>query len=862
MPLHAPHLTLHSPAAATDPGRNRLWRAALPELLAELGTTPAGLGNEEARRRLLQFGPNDAAAERRRPFWLRLIGRLANPLVVMLLVASALSAAAGDVASFVIVAVIVLFSMLLDFFQESRAANAVETLRRSVAVSAAVRRDGQATTLPVDRLVPGDVIALSAGDLVPADCRLLEAKDLFVNQALLTGEPYPVEKQATGGAGGTATAAFTDAANALFAGTSVISGTATALVVHTGGATALGALASNLAQKPPATDFELGVRHFGMLVLRIAVAMVLFVLVVNIAFDRPVLDSLLFALALAVGLTPELLPMVTTVTLARAALELAKRKVIVKRLAAIHDLGAIDVLCTDKTGTLTEARIDLVRCIDGFGTESARAFLLAAVNSRCESGFKSPLDAAILAAKPPASAAEWRKLDEAPFDFERRRVSILAEHDGERRLIVKGAPEEILKLSNRAVAADGTTLDLDAATRARIAATFTALSRDGQRALGIASRIVPPDHLSASTADESELVFDGFAVFLDPPKSSAGETIRALSAGGVAVKVLTGDNEQVARHVFAELDLPVTGCIDGDALNHLSQEALLARLPQVNLLCRLNPQQKLRCLLALKRLGHVVGYLGDGINDAPALHAADVGISVDGAADVARAAADLILLEHDLSVLREGVLYGRRTVRNVAKYVLMGSSSNFGNMLSMALAAVLLPFLPMLPVQVLLNNLIYDLSQTALPFDEVDPEATERPARWDNHLVARFMLVFGPLSSVFDLLTFYTLFVLFAAGEALFQTGWFVESLATQILVVFAIRTRRPLLKSRPHAAVTATALGLSALALVLPYTPVGAWFGLVPLPALFFAFLAAAVAAYLILVEIAKRWFYRRFRA
>ncbi len=860
MALTVPKESHHRPTAATDPGRDRLWRAGLAELLAALETTPAGLASNEAQRRLQQYGPNDAAEERRRPGWLRLIGRLANPLVVMLLVASALSAAAGDVASFVIVAVIVLFSMLLDFLQESRAANAVETLRRSVAVSAAVRRDGQATTLAVDRLVPGDVIALTAGDLVPADCRLIEARDLFVNQALLTGEPYPVEKQANGG-GTAATAAFTDAANALFAGTSVISGTATALVLDTGRATALGTLASNLAQKPPATAFELGVRHFGMLVLRIAVAMVLFVLVVNIAFDRPVLDSLLFALALAVGLTPELLPMVTTVTLARAALELAKRKVIVKRLAAIHDLGAIDVLCTDKTGTLTEARIDLVRCIDGFGAESARAFLLAAVNSRCESGFKSPLDAAILAARPPASVADWRKLDEAPFDFERRRVSILAEHDGERRLIVKGAPEEILKLSSQAVTADGTTIDLDADARAKIAATFTALSRDGQRALAIASRVVPPDHLSASTADESELVFEGFAVFLDPPKASAGETIRALSAGGVAVKVLTGDNEEVARHVFAELDIPVTGCIDGDALNHLSQEALLARLPQVNLLCRLNPQQKLRCLLALKRLGHVVGYMGDGINDAPALHAADVGISVDGAADVARAAADLILLEHDLSVLREGVLYGRRTVRNVAKYVLMGSSSNFGNMLSMALAAVLLPFLPMLPVQVLLNNLIYDLSQTVLPFDEVDPEATDRPARWDNHLVARFMLVFGPLSSIFDLITFYTLFVLFSAGAALFQTGWFVESLATQILVVFAIRTRRPLLKSRPHVVVTWTALGLSALALLLPYTPVGAWFGLVPLPALFFAYLAAAVAAYLVLVEIAKRWFYRRFR-
>ncbi|HVZ02716.1 MAG TPA: magnesium-translocating P-type ATPase [Dongiaceae bacterium] len=843
---------------------DRLWRAPVADLLAELKATPAGLTGDEAARRLEQYGPNEAATEKKRPGWLRLLSRLGNPLVIILLVASALSAAAGDVASFVIVVAIVLFSMLLDFVQENRAENAVEALRRSVAVDAAARRGGTRVSLAVDRLVPGDVIELVAGDLVPADCRLIESKDLFVNQALLTGEPYPVEKQASDGS--EAGAGFAGAVNALFAGTSVISGTGTALVVGTGRATALGALASSLAAKPPATAFEIGVRRFGMLVLRIAVLMVLFVLVVNIAFQRPLLESLLFALALAVGLTPELLPMVLTVTLARSAIELAKRKVIVKRLAAIHDIGAMDMLCTDKTGTLTEARIDLVKCIDGFGAESATAFLYAAINSRCESGMKSPLDAAILKAHPPAAIQHWRKIDEAPFDFERRRVSILAERDGaapdERRLIVKGAPEELLKLSTRVLTAEGGEQDLDDQARDRIARTFAELSTQGQRALGIASRVVPLDHLSASTKDETDLTFIGFAVFLDPPKESAGPIITALSQGGVAVKVLTGDNEQVARHVFGELGLAVTGCISGEELNHLGQDALLARLPEVNLFCRLNPQQKLRVLTGLKRLGHVVGYMGDGINDAPALHAADIGISVDGAADVARAAADLILLEHDLSVVRQAVLYGRRTVRNVAKYVLMGSSSNFGNMLSMALAAVLLPFLPMQPIQVLLNNLIYDLSQTALPFDEVDEEATARPAQWDNRLVARFMLVFGPLSSIFDLITFYALYVLLSAGETLFQTGWFVESLATQLLVVFAIRTRRPLFRSRPHALLLLAAFGLTALALALPFTPVGAWFGLVPLPPLFFAYLAAAVVAYLALVEWAKRWFYRRFAA
>jgi Mg2+-importing ATPase len=852
-----------APPSRPDPTQDTLWRTPLPELYHKLTAGPDGLTTTEAAARLERHGPNDAATVRKRPTWIRLLSRLTNPLVVILLVASALSAAAGDTASFVIVVCIVCFSMLLDFLQEARAENAVAALRRAVAVQASVRRDGSPISLPVEALVPGDVVLLAAGDLVPADCRLIEAKDLFVNQALLTGEPYPVEKAA--GAGGSE-AGFAAASNALFAGTSVISGTATALVVETGHGTALGALASSLAEKAPATAFEIGVRRFGMLVLRIAVLMVLFVLVVNIAFQRPLLESLLFALALAVGLTPELLPMVTTVTLARSALELARRKVIVKRLAAIHDIGAMDVLCTDKTGTLTEARIDLVQCIDGFGADSARAFLLAAVNSRCESGMKSPLDEAILKAPAPvgvtADAAAWEKIDEAPFDFERRRVSILAQHGTERRLIVKGAPEEVLRLSRRYETSAGQEADIDEEIRARITETFTRLSRDGERALGIASRLVPADHASASTADETDLVFAGFAVFLDPPKASAGETIRTLQEGGVAVKVLTGDNEQVARHVFAELGLSVTGCITGETMNGLSQEALLAQLPNVNLLCRLNPQQKLRALTALKRLGHVVGYMGDGINDAPALHAADIGISVDGAADVARAAADLILLEHDLSVVRQAVLHGRRTVRNVAKYVLMSSSSNFGNMLSMALAALLLPFLPMLPIQVLLNNLIYDLSQTAIPFDTVDPEATARPALWDNHLVARFMLVFGPLSSVFDLLTFLALFSLFGASEPQFQTGWFVESLATQILVVFAIRTRRRLFQSRPHALLVMTALSLTALALALPFTPVGGWFGFVALPPLFFGYLATAIAAYLALVEWAKVWFYRRFAA
>jgi Mg2+-importing ATPase len=594
-----------------------------------------------------------------------------------------------------------------------------------------------------------------------------------------------------------------------------------------------------------------------MLIMRFTVLMVLFVLVVNIFFHRPVLESLMFALALAVGLTPELLPMIVTVTLARSAMELSKRKVIVKRLSAIHDLGAMNVLCTDKTGTLTEASIKLVRTIDGRGAECERAFAYAYINSKFESGMKSPLDDAILSARP-FDMNGWKKIDEVPFDFERRRISVLVEHGATRRLIVKGAPEDLLRLSARYEDTNGAEQTLDDGTRRIFQATLDALGAQGLRALGIATRIADASRSTAAIGDEADLVFSGFAVFIDPPKASAGATIKTMAAAGIAVKVLTGDNELVTRHVFGEIGVPVTGVLTGDALTHLSDEALLGQLPNVNLFCRINPQQKHRILLAFKRLGNVVGFMGDGINDAPALHAADVGISVDGAADVARAAADMILLEHDLSVVCGGVIDGRRAVQNVSKYVLMGSSSNFGNMFSMAGAALFLPFLPMLPIQILLNNLLYDVSEIAIPFDHVDPEATIHPVRWDIKLIERFMLVFGPVSSLFDFLTFYALLALFGAGPALFQTGWFIESITTQVFVVFAIRTRRPFFRSRPHWFLVAMALGVVAVAIVVPLLPIGRWFGFVVPPPLFFAYLVAAIAGYLALVEIVKGFFYR----
>ena len=839
----------------SEQDRPEIWNPPLRDILAALHATPEGLATAEAERRLRRYGANDALARRRAPAWLRFLARFGNPLILILLFASALSAATGDATSFAIVAAIVLLSVVLDFVQEMRAENAVEALRRSVALRSRVLRDGAEQDVPTDRLVPGDVVRLAAGDIVPADCRLIAARDLFVNQALLTGEPYPAEKHAGDLPAPAAGAA--EAANAIFMGSSVISGTAQALVCRTGRASALGGLAGALAAQRPPDAFERGVRRFGLLILRLTILLVLFVLAVNALFDRPWLESLMFALALAVGLTPELLPMVVTVTLSRGALRLAKQRVIVKRLAAIHDLGAMEVLCTDKTGTLTEAKIRLARHIDARGEESERVFLLAYLNSAFESGIRSPLDEAILE-HGKIDLTGWRKLDEVPFDFERRRVSVLAADGEQRLLVVKGAPEDILRLSTAYEPAPGEVRPLDAAARQMLLDRFARLGEEGYRALGIALRPVGPDHATAAVGDEAELTFAGFAVFLDPPKESAAAAIRALAAAGVAVKILTGDNERVTRHVCAELGLPVAGVLTGADLARMSDEALLARLPSVNLFCRVTPQQKRRVLLALKRLGLVTGFLGDGVNDASALHAADVGISVDSAADVAKEAADLVLLEHDLAVVQDGVIEGRRTVENVTKYILMGSSSNFGNMFSMAGAALFLPFLPMRPIQVLLNNLLYDLSEIGVPLDRVDREALAKPARWNLRLIERFMLTLGPVSSLFDFLTFYVLLHLFAADEALFQTGWFVESLATQVLVIFVIRTRGSALRSRPHPVLAALSLGVVAAGVALPLTPAGAWFGFVPPPPAYYAFLIAAVAAYLALVEIVKRLFYR----
>lgn len=829
----------------------RFWQSPI-ETLPGPRPWSRGLTRAEASERYEKFGPNDVLAERARPLWRAVVDRFSNPLILILLFASALSAWTGDVLSFAIIVAIVLLSVVLDVVQQRRAENAVDALRRSVGLKATVVRDGTEAELPVERLVPGDVVRLSAGDIVPADCRLLEAASLYVNQSLLTGEPYPVAKDAAT----TATSGSpAEALNAVFAGTSVISGSATALVCETGRRTELGAVARSLTARRPRDAFERGIQDFGLLMMRLTIFLVLFVLAANTLFDRPWLESLIFALALAVGLTPELLPMVFTVTLANGARRLAERRVIVKRLASIHDLGAMDVLCTDKTGTLTQADVAVAHHVDAEGTPSARVFELAYLNSTLASGIASPLDRAVVAHENLPDSG-WSKVDECPFDFERRRVSVLLEKNGDRLLVVKGAPEDILSLSTRLEHANGATGPMDEAWARRLTGEFERLGEDGYRVLAVAVRNLGPSERDARAA-ERDLTFAGFLAFVDPPKPDAANAIRELKKAGVTVKILTGDNERITQHICRELDIEVTGLLTGTEIDGLSDEALRARLPSTTIFCRVLPQQKARILASLKHAGHVAGFLGDGINDASALNVADVGISVDTAADVAKEAADMVLLDRNLDVVLEGVREGRRTVENVTKYILMGSSSNLGNMVSMAGAALFLPFLPMLPTQVLLNNLLYDLSEVGVPFDRVDPETVSRPIRWDLGLIKRVMLILGPLSSLFDFFTFWALLTLFGGNEQIFQSGWFVESLATQTLVVLVIRTHRRPWKSRPHILLASLSIGVALAGVLIPFTPLGTLFGLVPLPPLFYALLVATVAVYLASVEFVKRAIY-----
>ncbi|WP_045835364.1 magnesium-translocating P-type ATPase [Hyphomicrobium sp. 99] len=828
--------------------RPRFWTSRNDDILRALGARPEGLTSAEAEERLARYGANIAVASVRRSLVLKIVRRLAEPLIAILLIAGAISGAIGDWQSFAIIVVIVLFSVTLDMVQEQKAETAVDALKRSVAVRASVRRDGRALELPVADIVPGDVIELHAGDFVPADGIVIESRAALANEAVLTGEPYPVEKR-IGPCEGISPA---DAFNALFGGTSLVGGEAVMLVVATGGATRFGAIAASIQAQAAPTAFEHGVHALGMLILRLTGFLVLFVLLTQLVHHALSLESFLFAVALAVGLTPELLPMVMTVTLSRGAMRMAERKVVVKRLSAIHDLGAMDILCTDKTGTLTEAKIAHAGSFGIDGVENNRVTELAQLNSHFASGMRSAMDDALLSGAC-ASVQDWRHVDDLPFDFNRRRCSILIARGNEHEMITKGAPESLLSLCSQAEIAEDTLVPLDAALKAKLIDLMEAKGREGVRLLGVARRPIAADRDHIDLADEADLIFVGCAAFLDPPKLSATKTVARLAEAGVRVKVVSGDAAPVVQHLVETLKLPARGMIAGEEIASLSQAALISRVNEVDLFVRVSPDQKSRIVQALRSSGHTVGFLGDGINDAPAIHAADVGLSVEGGTEVAREAADIILLAPDLGVLGDGVAEGRRTYANIMKYVRMGTSSNFGNMVSMALASLVLPFLPLASLQILLNNLIYDLSEIGIPFDSADAEDLARPKTWDMNAVLRFTLIMGLLSSVFDAATFALLRIGFNVTVAEFRTAWFVESIATQILVIFIIRTAQPFWASRPHPVLVGTSLGALTVALIVALTPLGGVVGFVPLPPSILAAITCVTLLYLAGAEALK---------
>jgi Mg2+-importing ATPase len=825
----------------------------LEELLAQLETSSRGLSTAEAQRRIEVLGLSEPTTTRLRSNVVEFLRASANPLVIILLVAGTASAFLGEVTDAAIIGVIVFLSAGINFWQTFRSERAVKRLQEQIAPTATVRRDEAWVELPRRQVVVGDIVRLSAGDLVPADARLIEASDLHVQQAALTGESLPAEKAATNDA---LTATGPDSPGLVFLGTSIVSGTATAVIFASGRDTAFGDIVERLAARPEETEFERGTRRFGMLILQTVIFLVLFILVVNVSLGRNALQSLLFSVALAVGLTPEFLPMITTVTLAQGAIRMAREKVIVKHLASIQNLGSIDVLCSDKTGTLTAGTMSLDASLDPVGRPLERALFLGYLNSKFESGIKSPLDTAILA-RSVAGTEGFSKTGEIPFDFERRRLSVVVERNGELLFITKGAPESVIDAC-ATYEANGSVHDLDEHSTTRCLEVFRAMSEQGFRVLAVAYRRVSEPR-GFKAADERELTLAGFLTFADHLLQGAPDSIERLRQDGVEVKILTGDNELVTRHICGQVGIDGGRIILGSEVERMDDAALARVAEQARVFARVSPAQKHRIIRALKAHGHVVGFLGDGINDAPSLHGADVGISVAGAVDVAREASDIILLERRLDVLHAGIIAGRRSFGNVLKYLLMGTSSNFGNMFSMAGAALFLPFLPMLPTQILLNNLLYDLAQITIPTDNVDTGYTARPQRWDISVIRRFMLLIGPVSSLFDFLTFGALLFVFHFGQSAFQTGWFVESLATQVLVLFVIRTTGRPWTNPPSLPLAVTAVIAVVVGTVLPYTPIAVLLGMAPLPASYLLFVGLVLPSYLILVEVMKGRLLRR---
>ncbi|MDR3671900.1 MAG: magnesium-translocating P-type ATPase [Holophaga sp.] len=836
-------------------------------LLAQLGTRTEGLTQAEAEARLKQYGANEIAREKPPSPLRRLLDNLRNPLVLLLAALSLLSYLTGDLRAAVVILVMVILGVVLRYFQEMRADHAAEKLKAMVSNTATLVRAGAEAEVPLRQLVPGDIIRLAAGDMVPADVRVLSAKDLFLNQSALTGEALPVERKA--GPAGADPDNPLDLPNICYLGSNVENGSATAVVLRTGDRTYFGSLATSIAGQRQPTSFDLGVNTFTWLMIRFIAVMVPAVFLINGLSRHNWLEAFLFAMAVAVGLTPEMLPMIVTVNLSKGALAMARKKVIVKRLNAIQNFGAMDVLCTDKTGTLTQGRIVLEKYLDANGNESNRVLEFGYLNSYHHTGLKNLMDEAILAHEDLEESTKakeaFRKIDEIPFDFVRRRMSVIVEDkDGLNTLICKGAVEEVLDQCTR-VEVKGEIIEVLPEHDAKRRQLADQLNAQGFRVIALAYKQMPgaSDEPVYAVKDESELILLGFLAFLDPPKDTAIEALKRLHGLSVDVKILTGDNEIITAYICTEVGVPVAGMLLGPQIEAMSDAQLAEAVGATSVFARLAPAHKEHIIRALQSREHVVGFMGDGINDAPALKKADVGISVDCAVDIAPESSDIILLENSLLILEQGVLEGRRVFGNITKYIKMAASSNFGNMFSVVGASAFLPFLPMLPIQVLTNNLLYDFSQTPIPTDQVDQEWLTRPRKWEIGKILRFILVIGPISSIFDYATFYVMLHVFHCwnNPALFHTGWFVESLFTQTLVIHIIRTNRiPFFQSWASWPLILTSLIVVAGGAWLTVSPLAGALGFVPLPGLFWPLLAGILAVYVILTQLVKTWFYRRY--
>jgi P-type Mg2+ transporter len=838
-----------------QPRTPSFWSLPDAELLGQLEATAQGLPSTEAVARLARFGANLLKPKKRTNELLLLLGQFKSPIILILLLAGGLSFFLHDPVDAVIILVIVVVSGLLGFWQERGAAHAVEKLLAIVQTTVVALRDGAPTDIRPDAIVPGDVIVLSAGGSIPGDCRLLESQDLFIDEATLTGETYPVAKLAGVLPPETPLAQRT---NVLFMGTHVVSGSARAVVTCTGTATEFGQISERLKLRPPDTEFERGVQRFGYLLMQVTLVLVIGVFVINISFHRPVLEAFLFSMALAVGLTPQLLPAIISINLAHGAKRMAQAKVIVRRLSSIENFGSMNVLCSDKTGTLTEGVVRVRSALDVEGQASDKVLLFAYLNAAFETGFVNPIDAAIRAHRQ-FDLSGYQKLDEVPYDFIRKRLCILVAQGDRHLMVTKGALQNVLEVCSKAEAPDGSQVDL-AAVRPSIEQQFSAFSAEGFRTLGVAYRDIGP-RVDIDKVDETEMTFLGFLVLFDPPKQGIAATIEHMQRLGVSFKMITGDHHLVAAQVGQQVGLSNPATLTGADIHRMSDEALLRNVSLVDIFAEIEPNQKERLIVALKKAGNVVGYMGDGINDASALHAADVGISVDTAVDVAKEAADIVLLERDLEVLVQGVREGRVTFANTLKYVCMATSANFGNMFSMAGASLLMPFLPLLPKQILLTNLMTDCPEMTIATDSVDGEMVEQPRRWDIRFIRSFMLVFGLVSSVFDYLTFGVLLLLLHASPQQFRTGWFMESVVSASLIVLVMRTRKPCFRSRPGRHLLAATLAVVAATLMLPYTPLGTILGFTPMPGSFLGVLGGIVVFYVLAVEGTKVAFYRHQR-